>query len=37
MYGFTKKSYATGGMALIRQLDNCKSEEAKRLIMGRSK
>ena len=35
-YSLTDRQYRRHTIALIRQLDGCKDDEARRLIMGRS-
>lgn len=37
VYGLSRKQYYSGGLNLIRQLDACKTDEARRLLMGRSR
>ena len=37
LYGLSTRQYRRHAIGLIRQLDNCKSDEARRLILGRSK
>lgn len=36
-YSLSPKQYQVRGLALIRQLDACKSDAARRLILGVSK
>lgn len=36
-YGVTETRYKHSGVAIISQLDGCQSDEARRLILGKSK
>ena len=36
-YSLTKRQYRTNGVALLRQLEHCKNDEARRLILGLSR
>ncbi len=37
LYGLSDRQYRRHAIELIRQLDNCQSDEARRLILGRSR